>query len=123
MEESDVSLQLFARGWRVETAKSLRVFHDTELKHHDAPEITIYSIMNIALRVYLNYPIVGWGFGLLQIANKIVDCVKRRRLSGIAFAILHIPSYCFHYRRLREPIEWRVIKRYAELSRNGGVLE
>src|SRR5262249_43943375 len=37
MEECDLSLQLFAMGWQIYETGDLRVFHNTELKHHRSP--------------------------------------------------------------------------------------
>src|SRR5206468_1159309 len=34
MEESDVSLQLVAAGWRIYESGDLRIFHDSKLAHH-----------------------------------------------------------------------------------------
>src|SRR5262249_10936470 len=36
MEESDLSLQLFAAGWQICEARELRVFHDSDLAHHQS---------------------------------------------------------------------------------------
>ena len=49
MEESDVGLQLFAKGWHVYSAGVLRVYHDTDRAHHNAAEITASTITNLAL--------------------------------------------------------------------------
>jgi hypothetical protein len=49
MEEPDLSLQLFVSGYQMMRAGELRVFHDTDLKHHRSNEITSGSIMNVAL--------------------------------------------------------------------------
>src|ERR1700754_2745461 len=40
IEETDISLQLFAAGWRICQVGALRVFHDTDLQHHESPVIT-----------------------------------------------------------------------------------
>ena len=60
MEETDVSLQLFAAGWDIYHAGRLRVFHDTDLAHHDSPEIVSGYVANVGLFAFLNYPVVGW---------------------------------------------------------------
>ncbi len=39
MEEIDLSLQLFAAGWHIYQADNVRVFHDTDLKHHESSQI------------------------------------------------------------------------------------
>ena len=99
IEESDLSLQLFAAGWRVCEASEMRVFHDTELKHHSSPEITSSSITNVGLYAFLNYPIVDWSLGLLQLVNKVVYCARMGRFRGIGSGIVNIPKECIRYRR------------------------
>jgi GT2 family glycosyltransferase len=59
MEETDLSIQLFAAGWDIYEAGDLRVFHDTELKHHESPKITAGHIANTGLCAFLNYPMLG----------------------------------------------------------------
>src|SRR5262249_20271382 len=49
MEECDLSLQLFAAGWQMYEAGNLRVFHDTDLRHHQSTEITSGVITNVGL--------------------------------------------------------------------------
>ena len=65
MEEDDLSSQLFAHGWQIYKSENLRVFHDTDLKHHDTPEITSGTITNTALFAFLHYPGLGLGWGFL----------------------------------------------------------
>jgi GT2 family glycosyltransferase len=119
MEESDLSLQLFAAGWSIYRAGEIRVFHDTELKHHHSPEVTAAMIANVGLYVFLHYPLVGWGWGLLQLANKVADCVQRRRYRGISRGILRIPTECYRHRRHRNPIDWQTLRKYFELRKLG----
>src|ERR1035437_8495479 len=73
MEETDLAIQLFAKGWKIFHSGELRVFHDTELIHHETPEITAASIANVALFAFLHYPILSWPYGVLQIGNKVAD--------------------------------------------------
>ena len=40
IEEGDVGLQLFVKGWQVFLAEELRVYHDTDRTHHEAAEVT-----------------------------------------------------------------------------------
>jgi GT2 family glycosyltransferase len=118
MEESDVSLQLFAAGWQIYEAGCLRVFHDTDRTHHASAEITSATITNVALRAFLHYPIVGWGWGLLQVANKIAYCVRMGRVRGICSGIFRIPVECYRNRRFRDPIAWPELKRYRQYRRS-----
>jgi len=117
IEESDLSLQLFEAGWKIYEAGALRVFHDTDLKHHNSPGITSATIANIGLNAFLNYPVTGWGRGLVQVANKIVYCIKKRRTDGIISGVLRLPADCYRYRGYRRPIQWRVVKEYLRFCR------
>jgi GT2 family glycosyltransferase len=119
MEESDLSLQLFAAGWHLYEAGNLRVFHDTDLKHHQSPEITSGAIANTALYAFLHYPLIGWARGLMQLANKVVDSIRRGRTHGILRGILQIPSVCYQNRRYRKPVPWKTVKRFLRFRRTG----
>ena len=118
MEESDLSLQLFAAGWQIYEAGELRVFHDTDLAHHQSPEVTSGVIANVGLFAYLNYPIIGWGWGLVQVANKVVYCIRMGRIRGICSGIFQIPIDCYRYRRYRNPIAWKTIKEFLYRRRS-----
>jgi GT2 family glycosyltransferase len=121
MEESDVSLQLFAGGWQIYEAGNLRVFHDTALKHHESLEITSGSITNIGLRVYLHYPVIAWGWGLLQLGNKVVHCTRIGRLRGIWSGLARIPSDCYRNRQHRKPLLSKDLRAYLKFCRTGHV--
>jgi GT2 family glycosyltransferase len=119
MEESDLSLQLFSAGWHIYEAGALRVLHDTDLKHHNTNEITAGTITNIGLCAFLNYPIVGWGWGLAQVLNIVLSSLAKRRFGGICAGILHIPIECFRNRRHRNPIDWQLLKSFLRFRRTG----
>ena len=119
MEESDVSLQLFVAGWHIYEAGSLRVFHDTDRKHHDSPEITSGTITNVGLYAFLHYPAAGWGWGLAQLANTTVDSIRRGRMRGICSGFAHIPLDCYRNRQHRKPIPWHTLKRFLDFRRTG----
>jgi len=119
MEEMDLSLQVFEVGWRICHAGNLRVFHDTELKHHQSSEITSGTVANVALYVFLHYPLKGWGWGLLQLGNKIVYCIRMGRVSGICSGLLSIPGDCYRNRRYRKPIQWKILKKFINFNKTG----
>src|SRR5262249_14764769 len=97
MEENDLSLQLFAAGWCIYKAGNLRVFHDTDLEHHESPEVTSETIANIGLCAFLHYPVAGWGWGLAQVANIVLCSIRMGRIRGICSGIVKIPSDCYRY--------------------------
>src|SRR5262249_33535979 len=109
MEETDVSLQLFAAGWGIYEAGTLRGFHDTELAHHATPEIVSGTVSNVALCDFLNYPVRGWGWGLLQLANIVAYSIRMGRVHGLLRGILSIPGACWHNRYYRNPIAWSTV--------------
>jgi GT2 family glycosyltransferase len=119
MEETDLSLQLFAAGWQVYEAGELRVFHDTDLKHHQSREVTAGSIANVALYAFLNYPLAGLSLGLAQVANRVVYCIRMGRLRGIIAGLLRIPIDCYHYRWYRKPVAWQTVKAFHYFNRTG----
>jgi GT2 family glycosyltransferase len=119
MEESDLSLQLFAAGWKVFETGDLRVFHDTDLKHHQSAEVTSSVITNVGLYAFLNYPLRGWGWALLQLANKVAYCIRMGRFRGICSGIVRIPVDCYRSRRYRKPIAWQTVRKFLDFRRTG----
>lgn len=117
MEEGDVGLQLFARGWHVYSAGGLRVYHDTDRTHHNAAEITASTITNLALLAFLHYPAVNFGRGFAQIANRIAFSMQKGRMKGIATGIAGIFRECYRNRGLRKPIRNDVLVEYFQLRR------
>jgi hypothetical protein len=123
MEEPDLSLQLFVSGYQMMRAGELRVFHDTDLKHHHSSEITSGSIMNVALYAFLNYPIMASGLGMLQLGNKVAYCLRRGRIGGIIPGLLRIPADCWRNRMYRKPVPWKTLQRYVRFCRTGRMPE
>jgi GT2 family glycosyltransferase len=119
MEETDVSIQLFAAGWDIYEAGDLRVFHDTELKHHESPEVTAGVIANAGLCAFLNYPMLGWGRGIAQVTNVVVHCIRLGRLRGIWSGILQIPFDCYRNRQHRKPVPWNTLRKFLHFRRTG----
>jgi GT2 family glycosyltransferase len=120
MEEVDLALQLQSLQISIIEIPSLRIFHDTDLKHHDTSKITAGSIMNQALLVWLRYPIALFPYGLLQYGNQVVDNLRRRRWLGVLSGLVQTPLHLWKYRKLRAPVSSRVIldHRALRLSRN-----
>jgi GT2 family glycosyltransferase len=119
MEESDLSLQLFASGWHIYEAGDLRVLHDTDLKHHEFAENNAGAITNLGLFVFLHFPIVCWGVGLLQVGNRIAYSVRMARFRGICSGILQIPLTCYRHRRYRKAVAWPTLKLFLGFRRTG----
>jgi GT2 family glycosyltransferase len=118
MEERDLSLQFFAADWQIYQAGDLRVFHDTDLQHHRSPEVTSGIIANVGLYAFLHYPISAWGWGVAQVANKVVNCIRMGRIRGICSGIFRIPADCCRNRRYRRPVTRSTLKRFERLRRN-----
>jgi hypothetical protein len=123
MEELDLSLQLFASGCQMMRAGVLRVFHDTDLKHHHSTEITSGSIMNVALLAFLHYPMKASGLAMLQLGNKVAYCLRRGRIGGIIPGLLRIPADCWRNRMYRKPVQWKTLQRYLRFCRTGRLTE
>ena len=119
MEETDLSMQLFAAGWHVYESGELRVFHDTDLKHHRSSEITAGVIANVGLFVFLHFPLAHWGYGLLQVGNRVVYSVRMGRFRGICSGLLQIPIDCYRNRHHRKVVAWPTLKRFLEFRRTG----
>jgi GT2 family glycosyltransferase len=118
VEEMDLSLQLFAAGWEICETGDLRVFHDTRLTHHETPEVVSATIANVGLFAFLNYPFVGWGWGLLQLASSTVFCLQMGRFRGLAGGLARIPADCIQYRQYRQPIAWSVVRKFLRFRRD-----
>jgi hypothetical protein len=121
MEELDLSLQLFAAGWQIYESGDLRVFHDTDLKHHQSPEVTSGVITNVGLYAFLHYPISAWGWGVAQVANKVAYCIRKGRVRGILSGIFRIPRECYRNRRYRKPIARLTLNRFLLSGRTGAI--
>jgi hypothetical protein len=120
MEETDLSIQLFVADWQIYETAQLRVLHDTDLKHHASLEKNAGAITNVGLFAFLHYPAAYWGFGLLQVANRVVYSLRMGRLHGVFSGIAQIPADCYHNRKFRQPIEWTIIRRFLDLRRTAG---
>jgi hypothetical protein len=119
MEELDLSLQLFVSGCQMMRAGELRVFHDTDLKHHRSNEITSGSIMNVALYAFLHYPMMASGLAMLQLGNKVAYCLRRGRIGGIIPGLLRIPADCWRNRMYRKPVPLKILQQYVRFCRTG----
>ena len=117
MEEVDLALRLNARGKSVFRVPRLRVFHDTELERHAAPDITAGSIANIALLTYLRYPPSYWPVGLGQILNRVRWLTTYRRWAGVCSGLASIPRHCWRHRQFRKPVPAASLQSYLALRR------
>jgi GT2 family glycosyltransferase len=117
MEETDVALQFFAAGWEIYHAGSLRVFHDTDLAHHDSPEIVSGYIANVGLFAFLHYPVIRWYQGLLQVLSVVVFSFRMGRIRGIGSGLYLIALDCYNNRHHRKPIAWETVRRFLQFRR------
>ena len=118
MEEVDLAIRLHSQGGRILTTRWLRVFHNTDLKHHADPKITAGSIANLALLTYLRYPVSLWGIGVGQCANRLLWLLRHGRRRGIFKGVTMIPSHLRANRSYRLPVSKQVLRSYLALRRN-----
>ena len=117
IEETDFALQLFDAGWQIYKSGELRVFHDTTLVHHQQKEIIAGTISNVALFAFINYPIILWPYGILQLINIVLFCIRDGRLSGILRGLAEVLPRCYRHRYDRRPLPVRAIVRYLRARR------
>jgi GT2 family glycosyltransferase len=117
MEEVDLAIRLHSRGGKILTTPWLRVFHNTDLKHHAEPRVTAGSIANLALLTYLRYPISLWGIGMGQCANRLLWLLRHGRRRGIVKGVTMIPAHVWQNHRYRAPVSKKVVRSYLALRR------
>jgi len=117
MEEVDLALRLHSRGGKILTTPWLRVFHNNDLRHHAAPEVTAGSIANLALLAYLRYPVSLWAIGAGQCANRLLWLLRHGRYRGILRGMMMIPAHLRAHRRYRLPLSKRAVRSYLALRR------
>ena len=118
MEEADLALRLNALGWQILKTPQLRVFHNTQLEHHNQPAVTAASIANQALLAYLRYPALLWGLGLLQCLNRIRWLLRHGRRRGVLQGIRQIPGLLYRHRQQRQALTARSIWHYRHRQRH-----
>ena len=117
MEEVDLAIRLHSRGGRILTTRWLRVFHNTDLKHHGDPQVTAGSIANLALLTYLRYPVSLWIVGAGQCANRLLWLLRHGRRRGIWKGLTMIPAHLQAHHRYRLPLSKRAVRSYLALRR------
>jgi GT2 family glycosyltransferase len=120
MEEVDLALRLIDIKWEIVNSPWLRVFHNTQLKHHNSSEITAASIANQMLLTYLRYPVTFWSLGLLQCLNRIFWLIKHGRFGGIIKGIILIPRLLIQHSKSRKPVAFQSLNNYLK-QRNQAV--
>lgn len=118
MEEVDLSLRLHDMGWNIIESSLLRVFHNTQLEHHQDPQITAASIANQILLTYLRYPIPFWWLGIGQCISRIFWLIRHGRTSGILAGLIIIPKLIRKYYQHRQVISASSLLSYLRLRRN-----
>ena len=117
MEEVDLAIRLHSQGRKILTTPWLRVFHNTDLKHHGDPRVTAGSIANLALLAYLRYPVSLWGIGVVQCANRLWWLLQHGRRRGIVKGVTMIPGHVWENHRYRAPVSKQVVRSYLALRR------
>jgi GT2 family glycosyltransferase len=111
MEEEDLALRLLDRGRTLLRCPCLRVFHNNDRSHHNSALITSGTIVNIALLAWLRYPASYWPYGLLQVANRCLWCMRVGRRRGIISGLSRIPRHLWRHRYLRVPVSPQTMQR------------
>ena len=117
VEEVDLAMQLYAKGKKILQTDWLRVFHDTEHIHHQSAIINAASIANIALLAYIRYPWPMWGRAILQVVNRMLYVLRRRRYAGVLSGILWIPKRIWSHRGYRKPLSYKAMEQYMDLRK------
>jgi GT2 family glycosyltransferase len=117
MEEVDLALRVHSRGGKILTSHWLRVFHNSDLRHHADPRVTAGSIANLALLAYLRYPVSLWGIGIGQCANRLLWLLRHGRRRGILKGLTMIPAHLRAHRQYRLPISKKALRSYLALRR------
>lgn len=123
MEEVDLGLRMTDAQRPIYVSHWLRVLHDTDLGHHASARVTAGSIANIALLVFLRYPLTYWPYGVLQLANRILWLVRARRFAGIASGLARIPRHLWEHRALRRTVSRDGLARFLRMRRAPAPLE
>ena len=119
MEEADVSLQLLNNGYEICFCPQLTVFHDCDRDtHHANAKINAAQITNAALLPFLRYPAMYWGYGFLQVLNRVLFSVRKRRFAGIMTGLLNIPAACWNNRQHKKPVAAKTID-YVRSTKRG----
>jgi GT2 family glycosyltransferase len=122
MEEVDLSLRLHHLGWSIIESSWLRVFHNTQLEHHNNPRITAASIANQILLAYLRYPLFFWWLGIGQCISRIFWLILHGRTSGILQGLFIVPKLIRQHHQQRQIISVKSLISYEFLRRNTGSL-
>ena len=117
MEEVDLALRLINLNWNIVNTPWLRVFHKTNLEHHNQPQITAATIANQILLTYLRYPLKLWWVGFYQCSNRIIWLIKNHRLAGILTGIISIPQLILKHQGDRAPISTQALNNYLKYRR------
>jgi GT2 family glycosyltransferase len=123
MEEVDLCIRLTNQGKKIYFSPWLRVFHDSDLSHHASAAVTAASVQNLALLVYLRYPLRYWPYGALQVLNRIAWLIRARRFQGLVPGVLGILVHVWRYRMFRAPVSPRALSRFLRARRQPAPLK
>ena len=121
MEEDDLALRLFDRGVSILVSPWLRIYHDTDLVHHQSAEVTAGTIANIALHAFLRYPRNWLPYGVLQVMNRVLWSIRAGRFPGIISGIARVPAHLWRHRHLRAPVSASTIRIARRLRKRDGL--
>jgi GT2 family glycosyltransferase len=117
MEEVDLALRLHGSGWGILQSPWLRVRHETDRRHQQAPAVTAASVANISLLAYLRYPISRWWVSVGQTMNMVWYLLRNNRRRGIVAGLGRIPGLARRYSSYRGPVTASALDSYLRLRR------
>ena len=122
MEEVDLSIRYLESKRKIYFSPWLRVFHDNDLSDHARGEVTSGSIANLALLVYLRYPIRYWPYGVMQVLNRIVWLLRVGRFRGLISGVLSIPRHIWRHRAQRACVSPTTLATFFRERRHSSAL-
>jgi len=118
MEETDMTLQLLDADWEIRSAPALQIFHACDrISHHANPAINAAHIRNLALLVFLRYPLRYFPFGTMQVINRVGFSLRHGRYRGVLSGLCSILPACWKYRRSRAKVSVAAIRKFRALRK------
>ena len=122
MEEVDLCLRYLDSKRKIYFSPWLRVFHDNDLSKHACGDVTAGSIVNLALLVYLRYPVRYWPYGAMQVLRRIAWLIMVRRFAGLLSGVINIPRHVWRHRAFRACVSPATLSTFLRERRTSATL-